>query len=389
MPVECGLEVLLEGAIRRLGKARIGAVVNATSLDSAFHHLVDLFFEHPEIDLRAIFGPQHGFRGETQDNMIEWSSFQDPVTGLPVFSLYGETRRPTPEMLEGLDLLVFDIQDVGSRYYTFIQTLALVLEGAAEKGLRVLVLDRPNPLNGIDLEGPVLDVAFSSFVGLRPLPIRHAMTVGELARYFNSLNAPCDLEVIPMRGWKRLMFYDETGMAWVLPSPNMPTLDTAIVYPGGCLLEGTNVSEGRGTTRPFEFSGAPWVDAHPFARNLNERQLPGLHFRPVEYIPTFHKWCGIKIGGVQIQVIDRSLFRPFRTGLHLLEAYRNAPDSRFFWTDPPYEYEFERPPIDILCGTDKIRVGLEEGTPIPALEESWQEDLADFKKIREPFLLYE
>ena len=388
MTVRCGLEVLLQERLDLLRDARVGAIVNASSVDGHFDHLVDLFHHHPAIDLRAIFGPQHGFRGETQDNMIEWRGFQDPVTGLPIYSLYGETRQPTAGALDDLDLLVFDVQDVGARYYTFIYTMALAMQACRASQLRMVVLDRPNPINGTQLEGPVLDGSFSSFVGLYPLPIRHGMTVGELARYFNRLEIGCELEIVPMQGWSRSMFFDETGLPWVLPSPNLPTLDSALVYPGLCLLEGTNVSEGRGTTRPFELSGAPWVEPHAFATRMNSLQLPGVHFRPVEFIPTFHKWQEVRIGGVQIHVTDRPSFQPFRCGLALLKEYHDAAPSRFHWNDPPYEYEEEKLPIDILCGTDRIRMGLDGGVEIADLEASWHQELESFQTLREEFLLY-
>ena len=388
MKVKSGLEVLLHERLDLLRDARVGVIVNASSVDANFDHLVDLFHRHPAIDLRAIFGPQHGFRGETQDNMIEWRGYQDPVTGLPIYSLYGETRQPTAQALDDLDLLVFDIQDVGARYYTFIYTMALAMQACRSSQLRMVVLDRPNPINGAQLEGPVLDRSFSSFVGLYPLPIRHGMTVAELAGYFNRLEIGCELEIVPMRGWSRSMFFDETGLPWVLPSPNLPTLDSALVYPGLCLLEGTNVSEGRGTTRPFELTGAPWVEPTGFAARLNALQLPGVRFRPVEFIPTFHKWQEARIGGVQIHVTDRSSFLPFRCGLALLKEYQGADPDRFHWNDPPYEYEEEKLPIDILCGTDRIRSGLDRGVEIAELEASWEEELASFRTLREEFLLY-
>ncbi len=388
MRVRCGLEVLLQDPQDLLRNARVGVIVNASSVDSNFTHLVDLFHRHPAIDLRAIFGPQHGFRGETQDNMVEWKGFQDPVTGLPIYSLYGETRQPSPQILQGLDLLVFDVQDVGARYYTFIYTMALAMQACRSHNLRMVVLDRPNPINGTQLEGPVLDRRFSSFVGLFPLPIRHGMTVAELALYFNRQEIGCELEIVPMDGWVRSAFFDETGLQWVLPSPNLPTLDSALVYPGLCLLEGTNVSEGRGTTRPFEFSGAPWVEPDGFTTRLNSLQLPGVHFRPVEFIPTFHKWQEARISGVQIHVTDRTSFLPFRCGLTLLKAYRDTAPTEFHWNDPPYEYEDEKLPIDILCGTDRIRIGLERGDEIIDLEASWEEELLSFEAIRQEFLLY-
>jgi uncharacterized protein YbbC (DUF1343 family) len=334
-------------------------------------------------------GPQHGFRGETQDNMIEWGDYSDPLTGLPVFSLYGETRAPTEEMLSLLDVLVVDLQDVGSRYYTFIQTLALALEVCGRAGKEVLVLDRPNPIGGIQVEGIVLRTEFRSFVGLYPLAARHGMTIGELSNYFNSeFGLGCDLKVVPMDGWEREMYYDRTGLPWVFPSPNMPSLETALVYPGLCLLEGTNVSEGRGTTRPFELSGAPWIDPNSLIAELEQIDLPGVRFRPIHFCPTFHKWAGHTIGGVQIHVTDRSRFLPFRTGIALIQLYRSQGGVHFEWRQPPYEYEEKILPFDILCGSDQPRRLMEAGVEVEAAEQRWREELERFCRVRESYLLY-
>jgi uncharacterized protein YbbC (DUF1343 family) len=387
--VRSGLDVLLADRLDLLEAGRVGVIANPSSVDSRLTHMVDLLFAHTKVNLTAIFGPQHGARGETQDNMIEWQDYRDPLTRLPVFSLYGPTRVPTESMLSEVDLLVFDVQDVGARYYTFIYTMALAMEACGRLGKRFIVLDRPNPVNGRDVEGPILDPEFTSFVGLYPLPVRHGMTVGELALYFNSeFQLGCDLEVVKMEGWQRRMYFEETGLPWVLPSPNIPTPDTAMVYPGLCLLEGTNVSEGRGTTRPFELSGAPWIEPSRMAKILSEMQLPGAIFRPVHFIPTFHKWNGQIIGGVQIHVTSRDSFRPFLTGLSLVKLYRDLGGSRFAWNEPPYEYEFEKLPFDILCGTDRIRKRLEAGAPVPEIAHSWQDELKDFRPRREKYLLY-
>ena len=389
MKVKTGLEALLEEHLDLLKGRTVGIIANPSSVNSRLEHILDLFFNHPEIELTTVMGPQHGARAETQDNMIEWEDYQDPLTGLPVYSLYGETRRPTAKMLDHVDTVVFDIQDVGARYYTFISTLALALEAAEEYGKNFIVLDRPNPINGIAVEGPVLTPPFHSFVGLYPLPIRHGMTVGELALYFNSeFGLNCSLEVVKMKGWKRRMFFEDTWLPWVLPSPNMPTVDTAIVYPGMGLLEGTNVSEGRGTTRPFEFSGAPWVKPPEMVQQLRTMALSGAVFRPVHYTPTFHQWSGQVIGGVQIHVLDRHRFRPFRTGLALVKTYRRMGEDQFQWKSPPYEYEDEHLPFDILCGTDQIRKQIEAGVSLDEIEAFWQEDLERFLQVREKYLLY-
>ena len=389
MAVLTGLERLLSQRLDLLREHRVGVIVNPTSVDAELTHLVDLFWEHPEIDLRCLMGPQHGARGETQDNMIEWHDYRDPATKLPVYSLYARTRKPTPAMLQDVDVLVFDIQDVGARYYTFIHTMVLAMEACAQYDKRLIVLDRPNPLNGLDLEGPVLQPAFRSFVGIYPLAIRHGMTVAELARYFNSeFKLGCRLEVVPMKGWKREMFYNDTGLPWIMPSPNIPTLDTALVYAGMCLLEGTNVSEGRGTTRPFELSGAPWVDARGLMEKLKSVQLPGVVFRTAFFVPTFHKWSGELVTGVQIHVSDRCSYRPFKTALALLRAYRQLGNGDFCWKEPPYEYEYQKLPIDILAGTDRVRLGLEQGATPGELNAHWQPELEAFEEQRRPYLLY-
>ncbi|HXK61096.1 MAG TPA: DUF1343 domain-containing protein [Acidobacteriota bacterium] len=387
--VKTGLEVLLTERIELIRGKRVGLIANPSSVNASLDHAVDLLFQHPDIRLTTIMGPQHGARGETQDNMIEWEDYRDSRTGLPVYSLYGKTRKPTPEMLHDVDVLIFDVQDVGARYYTFNYTMALAMEGCGEQDVEIIVLDRPNPIGGLQLEGPVLDPDYRSFVGLFPLPIRHGMTVGELARYFSGECAvDCKLQVVPMQGWRREMYFDQTGLPWVMPSPNIPTLDSAIVYPGLCLLEGTNVSEGRGTTRPFELSGAPWIDPNTLVKRLDCMRLPGVKFRPVHYIPTFHKWSGTMIGGVQIHVLDRNAYRPFLTGLALLMAYRELGEDQFRWNDPPYEYEYEKLPIDILFGNGTIRQSIERGDSLEQIEASWQEELKAFAEKRERYLLY-
>jgi len=382
--------VFLSRKIGLISGRRVGLLAHPASVDRNLNHIVDLFHRHPAIQLTVLMGPQHGFRGETQDNMVEWDGYVDTDTGLPVFSLYGDTRRPTEEMLSLLDVLVVDLQDVGARYYTFIHTLALAMEACSQSGKELIVLDRPNPIGGISVEGTVLHPEFRSFVGLYPLPIRHGMTVGELANYFNGeFRIDCDLTVVPMEGWIRDMYFDGTRLPWVLPSPNMPCLETAIVYPGSCLLEGTNVSEGRGTTRPFEFSGAPWVDPAALVAELNRLDLSGVVFRPTHFCPTFHKWSGDLVGGVQIHVTDRRAFRPFRTGLALVSLYRRFGAERFRWKAPPYEYEYKLLPFDILCGTDQVRLLIESGEAIEEMEAAWKQELLDFCDIRKKYLLYE
>jgi uncharacterized protein YbbC (DUF1343 family) len=389
MAVKLGLEVLLDHQLALVRDQRVGIIVHPASINSGLEHTQDLFFNHPSINLTTILGPQHGIQGETQDNMIEWEGYHDPVADLPIYSLYGKTRAPTPEMFQDVDVVVFDLQDVGARYYTYIHTLALAMKACREQGKSLVVLDRPNPINGVETEGTVLDPAFSSFVGLYPLAMRHGMTVGELALYFNrEFQIDCPLEVVKMQGWTRDMFFSDTHLPWVPPSPNMPTPETALVYPGTCLLEGTNISEGRGTTRPFELSGAPWINPARMVKELNRMTLPGLIFRPVYFTPTFQKWASERIGGVQIHVSDRRAFRPVLTTLALLKLYRKMGEDQFAWKSPPYEYEYEKLPIEILCGTDKIRELIEAETGLDELQASWRTELEKFRAIRQKYLLY-
>jgi uncharacterized protein YbbC (DUF1343 family) len=378
----------LRGSTRLDGR-RVGVVCNPASVDGELTHIADRLAAHPRARLTAIFGPQHGFRSDVQENMIESGHRRDEARRVPVYSLYSETREPTADMLRDVDLLVIDLQDVGTRIYTYIYTMANCLVAARRHGVPVVVCDRPNPIGGEAVEGPMLERGFESFVGLYPLPMRHGMTIGELARLFNDeFGIGADLDVIPMEGWNRGMYFDATGVPWVLPSPNIPTLDSAIVYPGTVLFEGTNVSEGRGTTRPFELVGAPWVDAEAFAAGLNGLGLPGVRFRPAVIEPTFHKHALTSCGGCQIHVLDRATFRPVETGVALLAAFRAADPDRFGWRDPPYEYEHDKLPIDILAGSTGLREQLEAGTPAREIARSWEEPVSRFLRTRERFLLY-
>jgi len=332
---------------------RIGALLNPASISATVEHASRILERHDGklFRLRALFGPQHGYLGQTQDNMVEWQSYEHPRLGVPVFSLYGEHREPTPSMLENLDALVIDLQDIGARYYTFIWTMFLCLRACERHDLDVVVLDRPNPINGITTEGPMLDPAYFSFVGRHPLPVRHGRTIGELAAQFQRDVFPrCRLTVLPMKGWERTMWFDETGLPWVMPSPNMPTLDTATVYPGMCLLEGTNLSEGRGTTRPFEIFGAPFIEAETFVRELNYVGLPGVRFRENYFQPSFQKFAGEICGGAQLHVTDRNSFAPYPTGIEIIRTVRRMYGDFFQWKNPPYEYEYERLPIEVLLG---------------------------------------
>jgi uncharacterized protein YbbC (DUF1343 family) len=308
---------------------------------------------------------------------------------VPVYSLYSETREPAPAMLDGLDALVIDLQDVGTRIYTYIYTMAYCLVAARKRGLKVIVCDRPNPIGGDAVEGPMLDAGFESFVGLYPIPMRHGMTIAELARLFNEhFGIGADLDVIAMQGWRRHMYHDEARAPWVMPSPNIPTLDSAIVYPGTVLFEGTNVSEGRGTTRPFELVGFPGIASERFTSNMNALALAGVFFRPVMFEPTFHKHAKETCGGCQIHVLDRRAFRPVLAGVALAAAFRRAAPDRFAWRDPPYEYEHDKLPIDILAGSAHVREQIEAGVAPRDIAASWEPGVAAFQKVRERFLLY-
>jgi uncharacterized protein YbbC (DUF1343 family) len=386
--VETGLDVLVRRRSRHLAGARVGLVAHQASVDTDLEHAATLVADLPRCTLTTLFAPEHGLWGAAQDH-AHIRATRDRVTGLPVHSLYGERRTPTPAMLRGLDVLVVDLQDVGARYYTFVWTTALAMQACARAGVRVVVLDRPNPLGGVALEGNLPDPAFASFVGLHPLPARHGMTIGELAQYLNAEHRlGADLTVVPMRGWRRGMTWEDTGVPWVAPSPNMPTPDTARVYPGGCLYEGTNLSEGRGTTRPFEWVGAPYLDESAWAADLNALRLPGASFRPMRFTPTFHKWAGQLCGGVQIHVTDAASFKPFVTSLAVISSARRLAPGAFRWRRPPYEFEHRRLPIDILLGTDTIRRRLERGESLARIEQSWQRPLAAWRTRRTPWLLY-
>lgn len=384
-----GLERILDDHLHLIKGCRTGLIVHPASIDSRYKHAADLFHNRPEIKLTALFGPQHGIRGETQDNMIEWEGFHDSRTGVPVYSLYGETRIPTDEAMSRLDVLVFDVQDVGTRVYTFIYTMALAMQACARTKKRMVVLDRPNPIGGEAVEGNVLDPAYASFVGMYPIPMRHGMTVAELARMFNEEFAiGCELEVVPMQGWSRSHWWDQTGLDWILPSPNMPTLDTATVYPGTVIFEGTMVSEGRGTTRPFELIGAPYIDPYLLTDSLNDLKLPGVYFRPAYFQPTFHKHCGKLCGALQLHVTDRKVFKPYLSAIAILHAIHNFYPAELEWKQPPYEYVEDKLPIDVIFGTDQIRKQIEQGVSLHEIEAAWSEPLAEFMERRAKYLLY-
>ena len=385
--VRSGLDHLLArtSLVRGL---RLGLIANPTAVTAGLVHAASALHRARGVKLTALFGPEHGVWADAQD-LVEVEDTRDPVTGRPVFSLYGRTRVPTPAMMSGVDALVFDVQDVGARYYTFVSTMLHALEACAAHGKVLIVLDRPNPLGGDALDGNMPEPEYLSFVGLHPILARHGMTVGELALMFRAeRNLDVELRVVRMRGWTRSMFFEDTGLPWIVPSPNMPTVDTAFVYPGACLVEGTNLSEGRGTTRPFELVGAPWLDPWALARDLTRERVPGVLFRPVFFTPTFQKHAGVPCGGVQLHVTDRKKFPAFLAYALIIHHARRQAPSRFAWRDPPYEYEQVKRPIDILFGTDAVRHALEGGLSPRKLAAGWKKEIAAFRKRRARYLLY-
>lgn len=386
-----GLDRLVSGEVPEasgLRRSRLGLIAHPASVTSDLTHAADAI-RAAGYDRHAIFGPQHGARGEKQDNMIESDHYSDPVTGLPVHSLYGDVRKPTLAMLDGLDALLFDLQDVGVRVYTFVWTMALAMEACAAANVRFVVLDRPNPIGGTRREGPVLRPGYESFVGLHPVPLRHGLTCGEMARWLNEERAiACDLTVVPCGGWRRSMLWQDTGLTWVMPSPNLPTPDSCVVYPGMVLLEGTNLSEGRGTTRPFELFGAPWLNPAGLTARLADARLPGVHFRPCHFEPTFQKHAGRLCGGAQLHVTDPHTFEPVRTAVEILVAARALAPQDFAWREPPYEYEETLPPIDILWGHPGLREGVQDGAATDEILEGVETELEAFGASVERYLLY-
>lgn len=403
--VKLGNEIFLETFPSFLEGKRVGLVTNPTGINSKFESTIEIFAKNPKIKLVALYGPEHGVRGNAQAG--EYVPFYiDDKYGVPVFSLYGQSMRPSPSMLKnideimrnfdtkrdgktveegmirGIDVMVFDIQDVGTRIYTYIATMAYCMEACAEAGVKFVVLDRPNPINGISIEGPILKYPeFSSFVGVYPIPVRHGMTVGELAKLFNKkfMRKKVDLMVIPMKGWKRKMWFDETGLPWVIPSPNMPTLDTAIVYPGQVFLEGTNISEGRGTTKPFELFGAPWIDGYELTKRLNSLNLPGVRFREAWFTPIFSKYSGELCGGSQIHIIERDKFKPFETTLHIIKTILEI---------YPEKLKFNEEYFDRIMGNSEIRKMLLKGDGIEKIVKFYEEDIKKFYEMRKEFLIY-
>lgn len=387
--VKSGLEMLIQNSHPWMAGARLGLLCNPASVDAACTHARDRLRQRFPGRLAALYSPQHGFHAEKQDNMIESDHMTDTATGLPVYSLYGDTRVPTPEMLAPIDVLLVDLQDVGTRVYTFIYTLSYCLEAAAATGRRVLVLDRPNPINGRDLEGNLLEPEWASFVGRFPIPMRHGMTLGEIARLFNAhFDLGAILDVVPMHGWRRSMWFADTGLPWVPPSPNMPTPATAVVYPGQVIWEGTNISEGRGTALPFEIFGAPFLNPARILDFIGGPRLPGAVLRTCLFEPTSGKHAGQSCRGFQIHVSDPDRYQPYLTSLRLLQAVVHHHEDHFQWKTDPYEYEFQKPAIDLILGSREVRRKTCRMEPLDALAATWQAQLEAFRALRRPYLLY-
>ncbi len=383
-----GCDVLLEDPPAWLFHKRIGVLANQASVTADFTHVIDALVARGA-RLTAVFSPQHGFYAEKQANMVESDHRRHRVYDVPIFSLYGETRHPTEDMLDHIDVLLVDLQDVGTRVYTYGTTVGLCVEALRRRSIPMVVLDRPNPIGADRVEGNPVREGYRSFVGRYALPMRHGLTLGELARWV-AREEGCEgiVTVVPVQGWAREDLWPATGRPWVFPSPNMPSWETALLYPGMVLLEGTNLSEGRGTTLPFQLVGAPYLDPDAVRENIDPRALRGLVLRPVEFEPTFDKWIGRLCRGFQLHVTDPRLFRPYRFGLAFLQAVMKTHRDSFRWLPPPYEYEKRHLPIDILIGDLEIRVRLENGEPVESLEQRWRKDLDTYEAGRRGILLY-
>ena len=387
--VVTGLERVLREPDILAGKGRLGLLYNQASVNTCFRDAAELMNALFPGRLSTLFGPQHGFGGTEPDNMIETGHQIHSWLGLPVISLYSETRKPSVEMLESVDTVLVDIQDVGTRVYTFATTALHLMEACSNAGKRMVVLDRPNPINGREVEGNVLDPEYASFVGPHPIPMRHGMTLGELMTFYNeTFGVGSRLEVVEMVGWDRNMWFEDTGLPWVLPSPNMPLVETAVVYPGQVILEGTGLSEGRGTTRPFEIFGSPYLEPARVAAAIEPQALDGAILRFVDFRPTFNKWADHLCRGFQIHVIDRNTFRPYRASLAMISAIIKLYPDDFKWSNPPYEYVSDKLPADIILGDRRVRAEIEQGRSVLDMEREWLEDLKDFRSIRSRFLLY-
>ncbi len=389
MPVLAGLDVFRIEDYRKYRGARIGLLSNQASVTIDMIHAKDIIAELCPGDLKALFGPQHGYAGEDQDNMIETGHAVDKELHIPIFSLYSNLREPSPEMMNLIDLLIIDMQDVGTRVYTFASTMFNCMKAAARYGKKVVILDRPNPLGGDVMEGNLLVPELYSFVGTWKMPMRHGMTIGELALLFNNeFSIGCALEIIRLKAWSRSMLWDETSLPWAVPSPNMPTPDTAFVYSGQVIWEGTNLSEGRGTCRPFEIFGAPYLDTRGILNNIPQEFLRGCLLREVSFRPTFNKWKDEICKGFMIHVIDKPVFRSYDTAIALLKTIIEIHGESFEWKSPPYEYEYEKLPIDLILGNSALREAIQEGWDLLEIKKRWLYEYEDFIELRRPYLLY-
>lgn len=387
--VRTGIDNLIDSGHPWLEGARLGLLCNPASVAGDFRHVREMIQERFPGQLTTLFSPQHGFFAEKQDNMIESDHITDPMTGLPVYSLYGDTRCPTAAMYEDIDVLLVDLQDVGTRVYTFIYTLSYCMETARDTGRQVLILDRPNPVGGLLQEGNLLEAEWTSFVGRYPLPMRHGLTIGELGRLFNGpFDIGARLDIVPMSGWKRNMGFRETGLPWIAPSPNLPSPESTMVYPGQVIWEGTNVSEARGTAQPFEMFGAPYLDVAAILDVVGGRMQGGAVLRPCVFEPTSGKHAGTPCNGFQIHVTSPERFRPYTTSLRLLQAVIRLHPEAFEWKAPPYEYEFEKLPIDLILGSRSLRLRIESQEPIETIADSWETGLKDFRSISRSVHLY-
>ncbi|MFT3700675.1 MAG: DUF1343 domain-containing protein [Kofleriaceae bacterium] len=390
MAVQTGLARVASEGLTALQGKRIGLLCNPTSVDAELRHAFDLL--KGKYNITALFGPEHGWRGDAQD-MITIDDAHDTASGLPEFSLYGHTEAsltPTKQMLDLIDVMIFDVQDIGSRYYTFVWTMVLAMRACAAAGKGFIVLDRPNPIGGVHIEGPMIEAGFESFVGLVSCPVRHGLTAGEIARWRHGVEKmDLDLAVITMRGWERDSWFEHTGLPWVLPSPNMPTVDTALVYPGMCLVEGTELSEARGCTRPFELAGAPHLNSDKLAATLNGYELPGVRFRPATFTPGFQKHAKTACHGVQLHVTNAETFRSYRTGIAFLKAAHDQAPEKFQWRTKAYEFVDKIPAIDLLAGTDAIRTGIEQGASLDDMTKRWPRDEGTWAEATAEFRLYE
>ncbi|MCK5542471.1 MAG: DUF1343 domain-containing protein [Desulfobacterales bacterium] len=384
-----GIENFISNPPDYLSDMKLGLLCNGASVNTDFIHTSKTINQLFPKGLKALFSPQHGFYADKQDNMIESDHSTETNLKVPIFSLYSKSRIPTKEMFDLIDCLIIDLQDVGCRVYTFIYTISFCLEKAAQYNKKVMILDKPNPIGGIAVEGNVLEEKYKSFVGRFPIPMRHGMTIGEISSFFNkSFNINCDLEIVKLKGWARKMYYSDTNLDWVLPSPNLPTPASCMVYPGQVILEGTNISEGRGTTLPFEQFGAPYIDSYQIA-NIVTKKIEGAHLRPVKFEPVAGKWKNQACNGFHIHVYDKRIFKPYKTSLILLQEIMRLYKNNFEFKSPPYEYEYDKLPMDLILGSKEIRKRIENMDDIDKIEQSWQKKLDNFIKISKEFYLYD